>query len=227
MYTDGGEEKPKVKIERVKIEGKGSSWRVDLPILEQGQHVGHALMGQKATREKPEVFLRQTNPQIPFTSYRPPWIDATFAPKIVSRERFRSMRRINGRPVNPLYVFPPDDRWSFRDAAWPWGLVGKVFTSSGWTGSAALIGDRIIATAGHVVPWDDNPWWMRFVPAFYDGSSLHGNIGSARGERDADYRYRPQGSAWPAGSRQAVARPQNTAHVNRLAADCGSRDQCV
>jgi V8-like Glu-specific endopeptidase len=84
------------------------------------------------------------------------------------------MRRIKGRPVAPLWVFGTDDRWSFRDASWPWGLAGKVFTSSGWTGSAALIGDRIIATAGHIVPWDDNPWWMRFVPAFYDGSSLHG-----------------------------------------------------
>lgn len=174
LYTDGGEEKPKIQTSRVKTAWKGSSWRVDLPILERGQHVGCALMGQKATREKPEVFLRQTHPSTPFTSFRPPWIDATFVPKLVARERFRAMRRINGRAVNPLYIFPPEDRWSFRDAAWPWGLVGKVFTSSGWTGSAALIGDRIIATAGHVVPWDDDPWWMRFVPAFYDGGSLHG-----------------------------------------------------
>lgn len=102
MYTDGGEEKPKVQIERVKTEGKGSLWRINLPILEKGKQVGHALMGQKVTREKPEGFLRQTNPKIPFTSYRPSWTDATFAPKIVSRERFRAMRRINGRPVNPI-----------------------------------------------------------------------------------------------------------------------------
>lgn len=29
-------------------------------------------------------------------------------------------------------------------------------------------------TAGHLVPWGDSPWWMRFVPAYYDGASLHG-----------------------------------------------------
>lgn len=84
MYTDGGEDKPKIQIERVKTAGKGSPWRVDIPILEKQQRVGCALMGQKATREKPEVFLRQTNLKIPFTSYRPPWTDATFAPKMVS-----------------------------------------------------------------------------------------------------------------------------------------------
>ncbi len=185
-YTEGSKEKPKVKIERIENAGKESPWRIEVPILDKGQHVGNALMGREAILEKPEVFRQQTNPNVSFTSYRPSWTDATFAPKIVSRERFRAMRRINGRSVNPLYVFPPDDRWSFYDATWPWGLVGKVFTSSGWTGSAALIGDRIIATAGHVVPWHDSSWWMLFVPAFYDGSSLHGTgvvsyVSDARG----------------------------------------------
>lgn len=174
-YSDSVEKKPEVQIEHVEAFGKEASWRVDLPIREKGQQVGFARMGRTATREKPEVFLQQTDPKISFTSHRPSWIDATFAPKMVTtRDQFRPMRRINGRPIKPLYVFGNDDRVSFRDASWPWGLVGKVFTSSGWTASAALIGDRIIATAGHVVPWDDNPWWMRFVPAFYDGTSLHG-----------------------------------------------------
>ena len=173
-YSDSGDQKPQIKIERVKTSAKRAAWRVDLPIREKGQQAGYALLGQSATRQKPEMFLSQTSARTRFTSYRPAWSDATYAPKIVSRDRFRQMKRINGRPIDPLWVFGPDDRWSFRDASWPWGLAGKVFTSSGWTGSAALIGDRIIATAGHVVPWDDNPWWMRFVPAFYDGSSLHG-----------------------------------------------------
>jgi hypothetical protein len=172
-YSDS-KMKPGVHVEHVKTARKGSAWRIDVSISERGQQVGYALPGQKAIRDKPEVFLRQIDPNVRFTSYRPAWIDATFAPKLVSRDRFRPMRRIDGRPVNPLYIFGTDDRWSFRDASWPWGLVGKVFTSSGWTGSAALIGDRIIATAGHVVPWGDDPWWMKFVPAYYDGTSLHG-----------------------------------------------------
>ena len=37
-----------------------------------------------------------------------------------------------------------------------------------------MISHNTIITAGHVVPWGDSPWWMRFVPAYYDGVSLHG-----------------------------------------------------
>ena len=39
----------------------------------------------------------------------------------------------------------------------------------------ALVGSNIVVTAGHMVPWNQSPWWMRFVPAYYDGTSLHGN----------------------------------------------------
>jgi V8-like Glu-specific endopeptidase len=84
------------------------------------------------------------------------------------------MRRFNGKRVEPLWVFGNDDRWQFRDPAWPWGLVGRVFNSRGESGTGALIGDRLVMTAGHMVPWGDNPWWMLFVPGYYDGVSLHG-----------------------------------------------------
>lgn len=176
VYAYGGGKKkdPGIGVERIKVPGKENAWRVDIPLGEIGLQHGYARLGQKAMREKPEILLKQTDPKASFTSHRPSWIDGTSSPRIIAKEQFRPMKRISGRPVNPLYVFGNDDRWSFRDAAWPWGLVGKVFTSSGWTGSAALIGDRIIATAGHVVPWDDNPWWMKFVPAYYNGVSLHG-----------------------------------------------------
>ena len=96
------------------------------------------------------------------------------------------MKRINGRRVTPLWVFGNDDRWQFRDASWPWGLVGRVFNNRGQSGSGTLVGNRIVITAGHMVPWGDNPWWMLFVPAYYDGTSLHGagvqsHISDARG----------------------------------------------
>jgi len=73
-----------------------------------------------------------------------------------------------------LYVFGNDERWEFRDPSWPWGLVGQVFNNEGMSGTATLIGDRLIATAGHLIPWKSDNWWMRFVPAYYNGSSLHG-----------------------------------------------------
>jgi V8-like Glu-specific endopeptidase len=171
-YANSSGKEPVAKFERLKT-GKGAAWRLDLPASEGGR-VGWARVAESAIRQKPEIFRRETDRNASFSSFRPSWVDATYVPRIVARDQFKPMRRISGRPVQPLYVFGPDDRWSFRDAAWPWGLLGKVFNSDGKTGSAALIGNRIIATAGHMVPWGSGPWWMRFVPAFYDGASLHG-----------------------------------------------------
>lgn len=176
IYVNGEKDlkKPNIKFEDLKIQDSHSTWKIELPVNKKFPNSGNALLGKTAIREKIEVIQKQTDPKASFNSYRPPWIDGTFSPKIMTQDHFRKMKRLNKKVVDPLYVFGPDDRWAFRDPAWPWGLVGKVFTSSGWTGSAVLIGDRLIATAGHVVPWHDNPWWMRFVPAFYDGQSLHG-----------------------------------------------------
>lgn len=109
--------------------------------------------------------------------HRPAWQDALYQPRLTVQKQFPPLQRFDGRPVDPLIVFGADDRWSFKDSAWPWGLVGKIFTSSGWTGSGVLVGERLVVTAGHVVPWADvaaGSWWMKFVPAYYDGSSLYG-----------------------------------------------------
>ena len=53
-------------------------------------------------------------------------------------------------------------------------LVGRSFNNRGFSGTGAFIGDRLVVTAGHMVPWGDSLWWIRFVPAYYDGASLHG-----------------------------------------------------
>ena len=188
IYTSTGKdsEKPKVNIELLKRPGSENTWKIDIPVDEKYLNPQNALPGKVAKREKPGVIFSETDPKASFGSFLPSWIDGSYSPRIMTQDYFRKMKRFDKRVVDPLYVFGPDDRWVFRDPSWPWGLVGKVFTSSGWTGSAALIGDRLIATAGHVVPWDDNPWWMRFVPAFYDGVSLHGTgvesyVSDARG----------------------------------------------
>jgi V8-like Glu-specific endopeptidase len=174
VNTEKDSKEPGIKLEKLKVSDSRSTWKIDIPVNKEFPNTGTALLGRTALREKPEVLRRETDPKAEFGSYRPSWIDGTFSPKIMTQDHFRKMKRFNKKDVDPLYVFGRDDRWVFRDSSWPWGLVGKVITSSGWTGSAALIGDRLIATAGHVVPWDDKSWWMRFVPAFYDGSSLFG-----------------------------------------------------
>lgn len=132
------------------------------------------LLGERATREPPERIVAGAD-ATDVSGHRPDWIPATPYPRpLPQRVRPEMMRRIDGRPVNPLYVFNPEDRLTYMDASWPWGLVGKVFTSDGFTGTGALIGPRLVATAGHLVPWGQPGWWMRFIPAFYDGVSLHG-----------------------------------------------------
>jgi V8-like Glu-specific endopeptidase len=160
--------KPQVRIERVDDE---EIWRIDFPV--DPTLVG-ARPGREATRVSPQSILEETDNQVPFTAMRPQWADLLYVPRRAAVEHHSLLRRFNGRRVRPLWVFGNDDRWQFRDPAWPWGLVGRIFNNQGFSGTGALIGDRLVITAGHMVPWGDEPWWMTFVPAYYDGTSLHG-----------------------------------------------------
>jgi len=174
VNTGEGTRKPEVKIEKLTASNKKDSWRIDIPIQERLMNAATARLGNTAVRQNADIFLKETDRNASFSAHRPAWIDASYSPKIITDLQQGAMRRFNGRGVSPLWVFGNDDRWSFRDSAWPWGLVGKVFNSNGKVGTGALIGDRIIATAGHMVPWNKEGWWMKFVPAYFDGSSLHG-----------------------------------------------------
>ena len=170
IYTTG--DKPRIEVAEVGIKGLENTYMAE--IQARSADALH-LPGRTALREAPVKLLDQTDPKADFASQRPDWMPGTYYPRTLpDLGRPQPMRRINGNPTRPLYVFGPDDRNAYMDATWPWGLVGKVFTSGGWVGSAALIGPRLIATAGHVVPWGGGSWWMRFVPAYYNGMSLHG-----------------------------------------------------
>lgn len=156
--------KPTVDLERVE-----DGWELSLPAAELHRP------GLTAERLAPAAVLREIDREVGPHAYRPDWVTATFHPRpAIASDGPEILRRFDGSAVQPLWVFGPDDRSVYRDATWPWGLVGKVFTSDGFTGTGVLIGDRLVATAGHMVPWGKPGWWMRFVPAFYDGSSLHG-----------------------------------------------------
>lgn len=169
-YFIEAEKKPAISVERV---GKATDrlWRVRLPV--HGAPPG-ARLGNSIVRAKPEVVLKEVDQKVTHTSFRPAWADALFVPRRAAAVQPQVLRRFDGRRVTPLWVFGNDDRWQFRDPSWPWGLVGRVFNSRGYSGTGALIGDRLVITAGHMVPWGDKPWWMLFVPAYYDGVSLHG-----------------------------------------------------
>jgi len=169
-YYIQAKEKPSIDLEQV---GKGDErvWQVSLPVSNE---LRGSRPGLTARREKPEVVLKEANKSVSYSGFHPDWADALFVPRRTATEARPVLRRFSGRRVTPLWVFGNDDRWQFRDPSWPWGLVGRVFNSQGYSGTGALVGDRLVMTAGHMVPWGDNNWWMRFVPAYYDGASLHG-----------------------------------------------------
>jgi V8-like Glu-specific endopeptidase len=173
LPATGSPDRPALPMDPVAADHRDGYWRVDLPV-EPGQAPG-VLPGRTRERERPQSIAAAVDRDVGFNGYRPAWQHALPTPRpLPGRGEPAEMRRINGRPARPLYVFGPDDRQAYGDTAWPWGVVGKIYTSGGWSGSGALIGPRIVMTAGHVVPWGGGDWWMRFIPAYYDGGSLHG-----------------------------------------------------
>ena len=169
FYIDSSGRRPRIAVDR--IADDSNFWRVEVPITSA---LRGGLPGRSTRRLSAEALVQGVDPQASFTSFRPDWQDALFVPRGVPGGEPPEMKRFSGRPVRPLIVYGSDDRWVFRDATWPWGLVGRIFNNRGGSGSAVLVGPRLVVTAGHMVPWDDSPWWMRFVPAYYDGGSLHG-----------------------------------------------------
>jgi V8-like Glu-specific endopeptidase len=150
-------------------------WRIELPVAAPGP-VG--LPGRTASRREPAEILAEVDAAVDFRGYRPDWIDQLFVPRIMPTPSRPLLRRLDGRRMmRPEVPFPPENRTEFMDSSYPWGVIGRVDASDGFYGTGCLIGPRIMVTAGHVVPWGDvaaGSWSMRFVPAYYNGQSLHG-----------------------------------------------------
>jgi len=91
--------------------------------------------------------------------------DITVAPiPAIHPRRFRAA----GQSVNPLFVYPPDERQIFNDTTYPWRCCGRVETNTGH-GAGALVGPRHLLTASHVVGWTANDaGWLTFQPDYFD-----------------------------------------------------------
>ena len=115
------------------------------------------------------------------SSYIPSWTAVAPTPTLAPGvQRTRLVRR-NGARVRPEWVIPPDARSAYYPNAYPFSVVGRIFVwdnaanpNWSWWGTASLLGARTIMTASHVVPWGSSNWKALFVPAFYDGASIHG-----------------------------------------------------
>ena len=170
LYSEtDSKEKPQVQV--TSVEGGGQPlWRIAVPVSDR---LRGARPGQSLERHPSKKFLEEIKESPSFRSFRPDWIDALPLPRLVLDKSTQMLRRFDGRRVQPLWVYD-SARYAFEDSSWPWGLVGRIFNNRGASGTGCLIGDRLVLTAGHMVPWGDSPWWMRFVPAYFNGSSLFG-----------------------------------------------------
>jgi V8-like Glu-specific endopeptidase len=176
-FVVGGEnQRPKVVVERVKsyFDSEMDGWRIDVTLDEKQLNAGNP--GIRIRREEGEVYRQGINNKIGHAGHRPEWMDATYIPKLqLSPHRHARMRRFSGRTVQPMWEFFPDAWHLFRDSSYPWGCIGIISNSDGYTGTGVLVGPNIVATAGHMVPEDNGHAWMKFVPADYVGmGSLYG-----------------------------------------------------
>lgn len=115
------------------------------------------------------------------SAYIPNWTAVSAMPTLAPVAEQRHLVRRNGNRVRPEWVIDVDNRAPYYPNAYPFTLVGRIFVwwdaaSPNWTwwGTASLLGVRTIMTASHVVPWGAPNWKALFVPAYYDGASIHG-----------------------------------------------------
>jgi V8-like Glu-specific endopeptidase len=166
-----GPGQPQVEVMPVEGNGTGALWRIQVAGA-PGQLVGPRA-GRTADLASPEAIGAEIDPAVSFSGYRPDWNHLFYVPRSLPNPAGQ-LRRFNGRQVRPLYIFGADDRRVFQDTSYPWGCVGKLYNSDGFVGSAALVGRDLLVTAGHMMPNTSHSWWMRFVPDYFDGQSLHG-----------------------------------------------------
>jgi V8-like Glu-specific endopeptidase len=124
--------------------------------------------------------------QLELHGYRPDYLRVDHLPGKIALRRsdlryppaFRKLKRGLDRPTN---VFPPDQRYIYKDTSFPWCTVGRVDSSLG-TGTGCTIGSRLLLTCNHVIQWNANgtAGWVRFRPAYYNGSGPFGEAWATR-----------------------------------------------
>jgi S1-C subfamily serine protease len=181
---------PKVRSQRIDDRPDGQSlWKVGIEIVggaTAGFPMGNTVQKHERTNTAGKI---SSHP-----SYRPEWVDVSFSPKTGVRLGEPQIRDKKGRKCKPLTVFPGDSRQVLFDTSWPWLLTGKIINSDGKSGSGVLIGDRLVLTARHVMPWNSiatGNWWMKFTPHYFDGTEPFGSsfVSDARhyGTDDSDF----------------------------------------
>ena len=112
---------------------------------------------------------------VDFRGYRPEWVDALPMPRVLPETIPPLMERIDGRRlVRPFQTTrPPEERQVYRDASWPWGLVCKIFHEHRGQRKRRPCRSLPCGDGRAQIP-PAGAWWIRVVPGYFDGTSLHG-----------------------------------------------------
>jgi V8-like Glu-specific endopeptidase len=194
-FNEGGQDRvPDLSLRPVKGQGSGSP--AGYHIISPKEFTFGLNVREMTPAQLPSKGSRVVDE---FDSFTPAWSGVEYMPRLSSPPTRHRLRRRQGTPVIPEYVFPPEDRWVYYPSGYPWRCIGRLFVwqiasapNWSWSGSAALIWKTAIVTCSHVVPWGfDGLWKALFVPAYYNGSSVYGSGGaswvtSAHGYADHD-----------------------------------------
>ncbi|HMF92392.1 MAG TPA: hypothetical protein VKL40_17230 [Candidatus Angelobacter sp.] len=125
------------------------------PKLAQALHSDGFLPGHLALRPQPHALPKELERAPRF---------AALGPGIPRKRGFQATT-----------IFPPDNRRVFRDTSYPWSTCGRVDSPLG-QGSGTMVGPRHLLTVSHIIQWnsDGTAGWVRFRPAFFDGSAPFG-----------------------------------------------------
>jgi V8-like Glu-specific endopeptidase len=171
---------PRVGQEVVKAEN-GYAVSVRLENAKLGQHAFPPPSRLKAVKSLGDAAKRNGRKALTIDGARPAHLDFRPTPKAVPKALrtppfFRSLAAPDERGNQATTVFAPDDRMVFHDTAFPWSCFGRVDSPNGF-GSGVMIGPRHLLTVSHIVQWlpDNQAGWIRFRPAFFDGSAPFGD----------------------------------------------------
>jgi V8-like Glu-specific endopeptidase len=172
----------------IPVENVAGGWQ-----LESESPVSHGVPVQTMTIVEPGS-LRGSDEPTNGDAFRPEWQPHIYHPKAAFYIDERpTLRRKSGAKVRPDYIYPPDDRLIFVPEGYPWACIGRVFAQGDGgavsTGTAALVGSRVILTSSHLIPWDARRISIKFVPGYINGLSfgtggLEAHVTAGRGYRN-------------------------------------------
>lgn len=135
--------------------------------------------------------------------FQPAWFPKILHPKLAPAPPRAILRSSEGKKIIPEALFPPENRYVFFPQGYPWHCIGRLFvgrdaSSPNWTGSgtAVLVGSRVVLTCSHLLPFDSPSWKCLFVPGYFDGAPVAG-AGAASWVSDfRGYRFEPEDQAF-------------------------------